>query len=68
MWSFKQANWGASDKKPVEEKKNKEKDNVVGFISELESGLFIPVRIEVATPIGKIISRLHMPSLIVTER
>ena len=49
-------------------KKNKEKDNVVGFISEVESGLFIPVRIEVATPIGKIISRLHMPSLIVTKR
>lgn len=48
-------------------KKNKEKDDVVGFISEVESGLFIPVRIEVATPIGKIISRLHMPSLIVTE-
>ena len=48
-------------------KKNNEKDDVVGFISEVESGLFIPVRIEVATPIGKIISRLHMPSLIVTE-
>ena len=43
---------GGHQIKTVEEK-NKEKDNVVGFISEVESGLFIPVRIEVATPIGK---------------
>ena len=48
-------------------KKNKEKNNVVGFVSEVKPGLFIPVRIEVATPVGKIISRLHVPSLIINE-
>ena len=48
-------------------KKNREKDDVVGFISEVKPGLFIPVRIEVATPVGKIVSRLHMPSLTITE-
>jgi len=48
-------------------KKNREKDNVIGFISEVKPGLFIPVRIELATPVGKIISRLHMPSLTITD-
>ena len=49
-------------------KKNREKDDIVMFISEVKPAVFIPVRIEVATPVGKIISRLHMPSLIITGR
>ena len=48
-------------------KKNRQKDDVVGFISEVKPGMFLPVRIEVATPVGKIISRLHMPSLSIAE-
>ncbi len=43
--------------------KSKNKDDIVAYVSEVKPGIFIPVRIEVVTPIGKIIARLHMPSL-----